>query len=122
MSASNDAEPLVLHPIGQVSEDQRVIEIFAQFEAGLEGVEEIEHLWVLYWMHALPEEQRRVLRAHPRGDRSRPVRGVFALHSPVRPNPIGLTRVRLLGREGNRLVVEGLDALPGSPVLDLKSG
>ncbi|UCH36661.1 MAG: SAM-dependent methyltransferase, partial [Armatimonadota bacterium] len=53
---------------------------------------------------------------------SRPLTGVFALHSPMRPNPIGMTRVRLVRRAGNRLVVEGLDALDGSPVLDIKSG
>lgn len=54
------------------------------------------------------------------GDRNRPKRRVFSLRSPVRPNPIGLTRVRLLRRDGEVLVVEGLDALEGSPVLDIK--
>jgi tRNA-Thr(GGU) m(6)t(6)A37 methyltransferase TsaA len=57
---------------------------------------------------------------HPRGDRSRLQRGVFALHSPNRPNPIGITEVELLAIEGNILTVRGLDALDGTPVLDLK--
>jgi tRNA (Thr-GGU) A37 N-methylase len=50
------------------------------------------------------------------------LRGVFSLRSPMRPNPIGLTRVRLLKKEGNTLLVEGLDALDGSPIIDIKSG
>jgi tRNA-Thr(GGU) m(6)t(6)A37 methyltransferase TsaA len=57
---------------------------------------------------------------HPRGDRSRPKRGVFALRSPNRPNPIGITEVELLAIEENVLTVRGLDALDGTPVLDLK--
>jgi tRNA-Thr(GGU) m(6)t(6)A37 methyltransferase TsaA len=57
---------------------------------------------------------------HPRGDRGRPKRGVFALHSPHRPNPIGVSQVELLAIEGNILTVRGLDAIDGTPVLDLK--
>ena len=57
---------------------------------------------------------------HPRGDRSRPKRGVFALRSPNRPNPIGVTEVELLTIEGNILTVRGLDAIHGTPMLDLK--
>ncbi len=119
-------ESIEVRPIGQVqaaAEGKAAeVEIYAQFLDGLEGVEQLEHLWVLYWMHELAPKDRQILRAHPMGDRSRPKRGVFALHSPMRPNPIGMTRVRLLRREGNRLVVEDLDARDGSPVLDLKSG
>ena len=57
---------------------------------------------------------------HPRGNQSRPKRGVFALRSPNRPNPIGITEVELLAIEGNILTVSGLDAINGTPVLDLK--
>ncbi|MFH1739812.1 MAG: TrmO family methyltransferase, partial [bacterium] len=57
---------------------------------------------------------------HPGGDRSRPMRGVFATRSPARPNPIGVTTVRVLDCEENALVVEGLDALDGSPIVDIK--
>lgn len=117
-------EAMVLGPIGRVREAESTKEIVveAAFADGLDGVEEQDHLWVLYWMHKLSLGERRVLRAHPRGDRTVPKRGVFALHSPCRPNPIGMTRVRLLGRHGNRLIVGDLDALDGSPVLDIKSG
>jgi tRNA-Thr(GGU) m(6)t(6)A37 methyltransferase TsaA len=99
-----------------------VIEVISELAAGLEGIETQDYLWVLYWMHTLSPEDRKPLTVHPRGDRSQPKRGVFALHSPCRPNPIGMTRVRLIRREENRLLVEGLDALDGSPVLDMKSG
>ena len=115
-----------IRPVGFVTgspEDElRTIEISPEFEEGLLRIEHCEHLWVLFWMHALPEEERQVLQVHPRGDRARPLTGVFATHSPMRPNPIGMTRVKLVRREGLRLVVEGLDALAGSPVIDLKSG
>jgi len=120
------SESITVQPIGRVrvgaEAKRQEIEILPEFAEGLEGVEEEEHLWVLYWLHEAPAEWRRVLRAHPRGDRSRPQRGVFALHSPMRPNPIAMTRVRLLARQENVLLVEGLDARQGSPVLDLKSG
>jgi tRNA-Thr(GGU) m(6)t(6)A37 methyltransferase TsaA len=62
------------------------------------------------------------VKVHPQGDLNKPLRGVFSMRSPMRPNPIGLTRVRLLKKEGNTLLVEGLDALDGSPIIDIKSG
>jgi len=115
-----------LRPIGRVhareADGASEIEVHEQFADGLEGVVDEECLWVLYWMHELGPEDRQILRAHPMGDRDRPKRGVFALHSPMRPNPIGMTRVKLLELQGNRLRVEGLDARDGSPVLDIKSG
>lgn len=88
---------------------------------GLEGLREGAYLWVLYWMDQLSDEERGMLQAHPRGDRSLPLQGVFSLRSPMRPNPIGLTRVRLLGRRDNWLLVQGLDALAGTPIVDLKT-
>jgi len=71
-------------------------------------------------MHKLSEDDRKILQAHPRGDVTKERRGVFALRSPMRPNPIGLTKVKLIERKGNILIVEGLDAFNGSPVLDIK--
>ena len=63
---------------------------------------------------------RSVLRVHPRGDRSRPQEGVFSTRSPHPPNPIGLHRVRVLEADGLRLRVADLEALDGTPVLDVK--
>ena len=119
-------QEIVARPIGRVvsregSQHQEIV-IASEFVSGLEGVEGHDHLWVLFWMHQLTQDDRAILQAHPRGDTTRPKAGVFALHSPCRPNPIGMTRVRLLARKGRRLVVEGLDAFDGSPVLDIKSG
>jgi tRNA-Thr(GGU) m(6)t(6)A37 methyltransferase TsaA len=85
--------------------------------AGLEGIGAGAELVVLTW---LDRGDREVLRVHPRGDLSRPPQGVFATRSPDRPNPIGLHRVEVLAVEGERLRVSGLEAIDGTPVLDLK--
>lgn len=96
------------------------IEIDEQYADALLRIEDYSELVIVYWLHGVRDEQRDVLQVHPRGDRTRPMRGVFATRSPMRPNPIAITRVRLLRREGCVLVVEGLDALDGSPLLDVK--
>jgi len=96
------------------------IEIYDQFSAGLKGIENADSLWILFWMHKLSEADRKVLQAHPRGDVTKEKRGVFALRSPMRPNPIGLTKVKLVERKGDVLIVEGLDAFDETPVLDIK--
>jgi tRNA-Thr(GGU) m(6)t(6)A37 methyltransferase TsaA len=121
-----------LRPIGVVrsceydSTDARahgktlVIEVHPDYTEGLRGIEHLREVQVLYWMHKLDENDRNTLVTHPRGNKARPKQGVFALRSPVRPNPVGSSLVRLLKREGNKLFVTGLDALVGSPVLDIK--
>ena len=96
------------------------IEIFPEYADGLKGIEAYDELLVLFWMDRLEEKDRKILIVHPRGDTSRPKRGIFSTRSPLRPNPIGLSKVRLLGRDGNFLEVNGLDAVDGTPVIDLK--
>jgi len=86
----------------------------------LKGVEEFSHLFVLFWMHEMSDEDRKIMKVHPRGRRDMPLLGIFATRTPHRPNPIGLTRVKLLGVEGNIITVQGLDAFDGTPVLDIK--
>ncbi|MBN2116429.1 MAG: tRNA (N6-threonylcarbamoyladenosine(37)-N6)-methyltransferase TrmO [Anaerolineales bacterium] len=86
----------------------------------VEGLSRLEPGMALLVIFVFHRSRGYELLQHPRGDRSRPKRGVFSLHSPNRPNPIGLTRVELLSIEGNVLTVRGLDALDGTPVLDLK--
>ncbi len=71
-------------------------------------------------MHEVKPHQRGTLKVHPQGKRDLPLIGVFATRSPSRPNPLGITIVRLLERRGNVLKVVGLDALNGTPVVDLK--
>lgn len=82
---------------------------------GLEGIERSTHLIILYW---LDRAERGQLYARPPGESRE--RGVFSTRSPARPNPIGLGIVDLVRREGNVLLVRGLDALDGTPVLDIK--
>ena len=103
------------------------IEIYPEFTEGLEGIDGYSHLFVLVYFDRLRPEQIGPLKVKPRGLLRRgfkleelPLLGVFALDSPTRPNPIGLTLVRLLRREGNRLFVDGLDFFDGTPILDIK--
>jgi tRNA-Thr(GGU) m(6)t(6)A37 methyltransferase TsaA len=94
------------------------LEIAPAFLDGLEGLVPGSDLIVLTWFH---EAQREVLKVHPRSNPDRPLRGVFATRSPDRPNPIGLHRVMVLEIEnGRRLRVSPLEALDGTPVIDIK--
>jgi tRNA-Thr(GGU) m(6)t(6)A37 methyltransferase TsaA len=93
---------LVLHP---------------EVQAGLDGVVVGDEIIILTWLH---EADRTVLRVHPRGDLSRPEAGVFSTRAPSRPNPIGLHRVRVLDIDGVRVHVSALEAIDGTPVIDLK--
>ena len=86
----------------------------------LEGLEEFSHIIVLYWMHQVATTTQLRRKIHPRGRQELPLVGRFATRSPSRPNPIGKAIVRLLGRQGNILKVEGLDAINGTPVIDIK--
>jgi tRNA-Thr(GGU) m(6)t(6)A37 methyltransferase TsaA len=85
--------------------------------AGLEGIASGDELIVLTWLH---RAQRDVLSVHPRGDLSRPPQGVFGTRSPHRPNPIGLHRVEVLAIEGARVRVRNLEAVDGTPIVDVK--
>ena len=85
--------------------------------AGLEGLEPGDEVVLLTW---LDRASRDVLRVHPRGDASRAEQGVFTTRSPDRPNPIGLHRVVVLTVDGPRVRVSGLEAIDGTPIVDLK--
>jgi tRNA-Thr(GGU) m(6)t(6)A37 methyltransferase TsaA len=101
--------------------DEGAPEAWLTFEAGfvtaLEGIEAGDEMLLLTWLH---RAHRDVLRVHPRDDVSRPEQGVFSTRSPDRPNPIGLHRVTVLAIEGARMRVSGLEALDGTPVVDMK--
>jgi tRNA-Thr(GGU) m(6)t(6)A37 methyltransferase TsaA len=90
------------------------------YSSALDGIEPFSHIMVIFWLDQVQAKERKVLKVHPRGDPELPLTGVFATRSPLRPNPIAVTEVRLLKREGNVLTVKGLDALDGTPVLDIK--
>jgi tRNA-Thr(GGU) m(6)t(6)A37 methyltransferase TsaA len=113
-----------LEPIGtvkKVSQEEFVLAVLPTYREGLHGVVAGDRLDVLYWMHQLPAEQRRTLKVHPQGNRKKPLRGVFALRSPMRPNPIGVSTVTVRRAEDGLLYVTGFDALDESPILDLKA-
>ena len=95
------------------------IVIDAGLTEALDRLDEFSHIIVLYWMHRAAGGQT-AARVHPGGRREAPLVGLFATRSPNRPNPVGQTTVRLLERRGNILKVEGLDAIDGSPVIDIK--
>ena len=101
--------------------DEGAPEATIVFEAGfvpaLDGITAGDELLVLTW---LDRASRDVLRVHPRDDAERPEQGVFTTRSADRPNPIGLHRVRVLAVDGLRLTVAGLEALDGTPVVDVK--
>ncbi|MEM1579850.1 MAG: tRNA (N6-threonylcarbamoyladenosine(37)-N6)-methyltransferase TrmO [Nitrososphaerota archaeon] len=103
------------------------IEIFKEYEGGLEGIEEFSHIIVLAYLHKVTEEQKKVLKVkHKRLLKlgfsldELPEVGVFCSDSPHRPVPIALTIVKLVRREENILHVEGLDLYDGTPILDIK--
>lgn len=109
------------------SEIEGELEIFEEFAAALEGIDGYSHLFVICYFHQLRPDQIGPLQVRPRRLARRgfeledlPFLGVLALDSPTRPNPIGLTLVQLLGREGGRLSVRGLDCFDGTPILDIK--
>jgi tRNA (adenine37-N6)-methyltransferase len=101
--------------LGAEHRAEGTIEIRPEFEAGLADVEGFSHLYVLWVFHQAGGYE--LLGTPPSDDRPH---GVFATRSPRRPNPIGLTVVELLGREGRVLRVSGVDMLSGTPVLDIK--
>jgi tRNA-Thr(GGU) m(6)t(6)A37 methyltransferase TsaA len=129
----NDVSPIILHPIGFVKngvtqtpkrsdwqlEIVSDLVIDMKWIEGLEGLEEFSHIIVLFWLDRIIENEV-LLKVHPMHRLDLPVTGLFATRTPNRPNRIGETTVRLLERRDNILKVIGLDALDGTPVLDIK--
>lgn len=124
-------EKIVLNPIGHVKtsavgdeiKDKSLISqivLNSELVEGLGGIAEFSHLFVVFYLNEVTDEQRKTLKVHPRGRADMPLTGIFAVRTMLRPNPIGLTLVELLGVEGNVLTVKGLDAYDGTPVLDIK--
>jgi tRNA-Thr(GGU) m(6)t(6)A37 methyltransferase TsaA len=108
-------------------ESETAVEVFPEFEQALDGLDGFSHIFVLSYLHKLRPDQIGPLRVRPRkllraGFKLEelPLVGVFSTDSPTRPNPIGLSLVKLVRREGRKLVVFGLDLFDGTPVLDIK--
>ena len=93
------------------------LELTPQASSGLRGIAVGDHLLFLTWLHLA---ERDVLQVHPRGDLNRPLTGVFATRSPDRPNPVGLHRVSVLEVSEGKLRVAPLEAIDGTPIVDIK--
>lgn len=129
----NKASDITLHPIGHVKNGVReplkrpdwqldtVSELIVdkKWEEGLEGLEGFSHIIVLFWFDRIAETDV-ALKVHPMHRNDLPLTGLFATRAPNRPNRIGETVVSLMGRSGNVLMVRGLDAIDGTPILDIK--
>jgi len=123
---------LTLRPIGVVKntikepgrhEQQAVVSeiiVHEDLKEALDRIEEFSHIVVLYWMHKITPSRRLTLKVHPMGKQDLSLVGVFSSRSPARPNPIGIITVKLLEHCDNVLKVTGLDAVDGTPVLDIK--
>jgi len=112
-----------LKPVGVVrkSADDVRIEIFDEYQDALLGLDGFSHIYVLYWFDQNDSaEKRRTLQVHPRKDPANPLTGVFATHSPQRPNLIALTLCKIESILGNKITIEEIDAYDGSPVIDIK--
>jgi len=132
MEESTQQETISLVPIGRVTNGVEYpgdvrwetvtseIAISPQLMEALDGIEGFSHVVVIFYLHKVDEDRRSLLKVHPENREELPLVGVFATRSPVRPNPIGVTVVKLLERQGNVLKVLGLDAYHGTPVLDVK--
>ena len=130
---SSDLPPIILKPVGivksdvkkPVSERQNLSEIVSEIvideylTEALDGIEGFSHVIVLYWLDRASSEQL-PLKVHPMGNKEVQRQGIFAVRTPNRPNRIAKTTVRLISRQANILKVEGLDALDGSLVIDIK--
>jgi tRNA-Thr(GGU) m(6)t(6)A37 methyltransferase TsaA len=117
----------VVHNARPAPEDDNWGEVVSTIEllpelpdTALDGVEEFSHVEIVYYFHQVPAGSVQTGARHPRGNPQWPKVGIFAQRGKDRPNRIGVTTASLLGREGRTLTVVGLDAIDGTPVIDIK--
>jgi tRNA (adenine37-N6)-methyltransferase len=104
----------------KIRESVSELVVFDQWAELLDGIEGFSHILILYWPHLLDPEKRKLRKVHPMGRKDLPEQGIFATCSPGRPNPVLVTTAPLLERNGNILKVRALEALNGSPIIDIK--
>ena len=110
-------------PLGLIrkEKDSVRIEIDAAYCDAFLGLAGFSHITVCYWFHENDTpEKRKTLQVHPRRDKQNPLTGVFATHSPLRPNLIGITICKILSIKDTTIFIEDIDARDGSPVIDIK--
>lgn len=113
-----------VYPIGYVkkADGKTLIVLDKKYESGLLRLEKLSEIWVLWWFDKNDTpEKRSILQVHPQGNPDNPLTGVFATHSPARPNLIAMTRCKVLSVKENVIEIESIDAFPDTPVLDIKS-
>ena len=121
---SGGPQTYTLYPIGNVMKEggRTFIVLDKKYEPGLIGLDKFSHVTVVYWFDRNDTPRKRsILQVHPQGNKTNPLRGVFATHSPVRPNLIAISRCKIISVEGNIIEVDGIDAFDDSPVIDLKN-
>lgn len=112
-----------IFPVGVIQkQDENVwIEIYEKYNEALLGLDKFSHITVCYWFHENDTpEKRNVMQVHPRKNKENPLSGVFATHSPLRPNLIAISICKILSIEGNTIHIDKIDAFDGSPVIDIK--
>lgn len=120
---ASQMEHFEIYPIGMVQKknNRTFIVIDKQYEPGLKGLDKHNHVTVVYWFDKNDTPKKRaIMQVHPRGDMENPLTGVFATHSPFRPNLIAITKCDIISVEENVIEIKQIDAFDGSPVLDLK--
>lgn len=130
INKSTKSEPTVsnqssfsLYPIGTIERQNghSYIVIDKKYQTGLKGLETHDYVHVVYWFDKNDTPERRaILQVHPRGDKNNPLTGVFATHSPFRPNLIAISKCDIISIKENVVEIKEIDAFDGSPVLDLK--
>lgn len=121
---SQVAREFKVYPIGYVrkADGRTTIVVDQKYQPALLGVDKLPEIWVLWWFDRNDtSEKRSILQVHPQGNPDNPIRGVFATHSPVRPNLIGMTRCKVISVKDNVIEIESIDAFADTPVLDIKS-
>ena len=127
-----DLSPISVTPIGLVvnnvtdprrhdwSRVRSRLQLLPELAPALEGLAGFSHLIVVCWLHEVNEDERALRQVHPAGDQRLPARGVLALRTHHRPNPIAVSVVSVDAVDGTTVSVRGLDAIHGTPVLDIK--
>ncbi|MEE8167296.1 MAG: tRNA (N6-threonylcarbamoyladenosine(37)-N6)-methyltransferase TrmO [Candidatus Hydrothermarchaeales archaeon] len=125
----NNMKEITLKPIGFVkntikearfgnfADEVSEIIVNEEFTEALMGIDDYSHVIIVYWMDKV---KGYVITHRPQGNPNVPIVGIFACRCPTRPNPIAITNVRLVGHEGNKIKVKGLDILDGTPIIDIK--
>jgi tRNA-Thr(GGU) m(6)t(6)A37 methyltransferase TsaA len=102
---------------GKFGDEVTEIVVDDEFKDALTGIDDYSHVIIVYWMDKIKEH---VITHRPQGNPEVPIVGIFSCRCPQRPNPIAITTVKLLGRDGNKITVKGLDILDGTPIIDIK--